>query len=298
MGFDQFALFEETQRELQLSEAGSIKIEETEDSFWVVSDRIRYRFGKKTAGFVSLERDGKAMMDGPMRWSTWRAPTDNDRYIRKEWQDAGYDRPWTKVYSCSADAERQIARICCEFSLAGVYRQPFLSAKALWEVNAEGAVKLTLDAEKDSIFPWMPRFGLTLTLPREYRSVSYLGYGPDESYQDKHRASWIDRFETSVDSLHEDYVRPQENGSHFHCYDVQVGPLRAEGRMPFSFNASYYTEQELTEKGHNYELEKSGHVIWHLDYGMSGVGSNSCGPVLLEKYRLDEEEIHWEMILC
>lgn len=144
----------------------------------------------------------------------------------------------------------------------------------------------------------MPRFGLTLTLPREYRSVSYLGYGPDESYQDKHRASWIDRFETSVDSLHEDYVRPQENGSHFHCYDVQVGPLRAEGRMPFSFNASYYTEQELTEKGHNYELEKSGHVIWHLDYGMSGVGSNSCGPVLLEKYRLDEEEIHWEMILC
>ncbi len=298
MGFDQFALFEETQRELQLSEAGSIKIEETEDSFWVVSDRIRYRFGKKTAGFVSLERDGKAMMDGPMRWSTWRAPTDNDRYIRKEWQDAGYDRPWTKVYSCSADAEGQIARICCEFSLAGVYRQPFLSAKALWEVNAEGAVKLTLDAEKDSIFPWMPRFGLTLTLPREYRSVSYLGYGPDESYQDKHRASWIDRFETSVDSLHEDYVRPQENGSHFHCYDVQVGPLRAEGRMPFSFNASYYTEQELTEKGHNYELEKSGHVIWHLDYGMSGVGSNSCGPVLLEKYRLDEEEIHWEMILC
>ena len=110
----------------------------------------------------------------------------------------------------------------------------FLSAKALWEVNAEGAVKLTLDAEKDSIFPWMPRFGLTLTLPREYRSVSYLGYGPDESYQDKHRASWIDRFETSVDSLHEDYVRPQENGSHFHCYDVQVGPSgrRAACRFP------------------------------------------------------------------
>ena len=59
MGFDQFALFEETQRELQLSEAGSIKIEETEDSFWVVSDRIRYRFGKKTAGFVSWKGTGR-----------------------------------------------------------------------------------------------------------------------------------------------------------------------------------------------------------------------------------------------
>ena len=41
---------------------------------------------------------------------------------------------------------------------------------------------------------------------------------------------------------------------------------------------------------HNYELEKSGHVIWHLDYGMSGVGSNSCGPELLKQYRLNEEK--------
>ena len=60
---------------------------------------------------------------------------------------------------------------------------------------------------------------------------------------------------------------------------------------------SYYTAQELTEKMHNYELEKSGHVIWHLDYGMSGVGSNSCGPELLKQYRLNEEKMHWELVI-
>ena len=298
MGFDQFPLFEERQQKLELPEAGEIRIEETQDCFRIISHRIRYCFGKKAAGFVSLERDGKALTEAPMRWSTWRAPADNDRYIRTEWEAAGYDRPWTKVYACTAETEGGIARIRCDFSLAGVYRQPFLSAKALWEVNGDGVIRLTLDAEKDSAFPWMPRFGLTLTLPEENSKVCYFGYGPDESYQDKHRASWIDRFETDVDHLHEDYVRPQENGSHFHCYDVQVGPLKAEGREPFSFNASFYTQQELTQKAHNYELEKSGHVIWHLDYGMSGVGSNSCGPALLEKYRLAEEVIHWEMKLC
>ena len=47
----------------------------------------------------------------------------------------------------------------------------------------------------------------------------------------------------------------------------------------------------------NYELEKSGHVIWHLDYGMSGVGSNSCGPELLKQYRLNEEKMHWELVI-
>ena len=76
-----------------------------------------------------------------------------------------------------------------------------------------------------------------------------------------------------------------------------VRELKAEGTKPISFNASYYTAQELTEKMHNYELEKSGHVIWHLDYGMSGVGSNSCGPELLKQYRLNEEKMHWELVI-
>ena len=78
---------------------------------------------------------------------------------------------------------------------------------------------------------------------------------------------------------------------------IMCGDWLAKGSRPFSFSASYYTAQELAEKKHNYELERSGHVIWHLDYAMSGVGSNSCGPQLLEQYRLDEEEIRWAMLL-
>ena len=69
----------------------------------------------------------------------------------------------------------------------------------------------------------------------------------------------------------------------------------AQGKYPFSFNASEYTPEELTEKAHNYELEKAGCVVC-TDYKMSGVGSNSCGPALLEQYRFDEEEFQWEML--
>ena len=98
--------------------------------------------------------------------------------------------------------------------------------------------------------------------------------------------------------MHEDYIRPQENGSHYHCYEVKAGDFHAAGSRPFSFNASCYTVEELAKKAHNYELVQSGNVILHLDYAMSGVGSNSCGPQLLEKYRLNEEEMHWEMLFC
>ena len=44
----------------------------------------------------------------------------------------------------------------------------------------------------------------------------------------------------------------------------------------------------LTEKTHCYDLEHSGHTILSLDYKMSGIGSNSCGPNLAEQYRLNE----------
>ena len=232
-----------------------------------------------------------------MTFETWRAPVDNDRNVRQVWEEAGYDRPWIRVYSCTAEITGEKAYLHCDFSIASVYRQPFLRAKALWEVNADGQIKLTLDADKDMTFPYMPRFGLQLVLPENQDQVEYIGYGPTESYQDKHRACWVDRFTTTVDELLEDYVKPQENGSHYHCAFVKVGELKAEGTRPISFNASYYTAQELTEKMHNYELEKSGHVIWHLDYGMSGVGSNSCGPELLKQYRLNEEKMHWELVI-
>lgn len=298
MGYDQFPMFKESEKTLRFLPTIPVQLEETEDSFVITSDRIRYQFGKKAAAIISMEKDHNKVLDAPTEWTVFRAPIDNDRTLREKWEEAGYDMTWTKVYSCSAAVIDDRARIVCDFSVASVSRQPFLRAKAIWEINGDGVVKLTLDAKRDMEFPWLPRFGMILTLPQGAGSkVNYVGYGPYESYQDKHRASWMDLFETTVDQLHEDYIKPQENGSHCNCYEVRVGDLIAEGSKPFSFNASYYTAKELASKRHNYELEKSGHVILHLDYAMSGVGSHSCGPELLEKYRLDEEEIHWEMML-
>lgn len=223
LGFDQFALFEEKEQELLLMPAGELEVKEAPDAFDIVSDRIHYRFGKTQAAFLSMQKDGEDLIEAPVEWCVFRAPIDNDVPLLKEWEAAGYDRPWTKVYGCSAKTEDGKAIISCRFSIASVYRQPFLQIEAQWEINAEGSVKLTLHAERNTEFPALPRFGLTFILPRDKTKVTYLGYGPYESYVDKHRASWIERFETCVEELHEDYVKPQENGSHYHCYEVQVG---------------------------------------------------------------------------
>lgn len=104
-------------------------------------------------------------------------------------------------------------------------------------------------------FPQLPRFGLRLFLKEEYESLKFYGLGPHESYVDKRRSCSHGLYETTVAEQHEDYLRPQENGSHTDCDYVM---METEGRTfgavssrPFTFNVSYYTQEELTEKAHN-----------------------------------------------
>ena len=148
----------------------------------------------------------------------------------------------------------------------------------------------------------IPRFGLRLFLSDTMKTVKYCGIGPCESYSDKHHAGYYGRFDTTVADLHEDYLRPQENGSHCGCdyLSVSGGEQRLTVVAPeatFSFNASEYTQEELTEKAHNYELEPSGYTVLCLDHAQNGIGSNSCGPALDQKYALAEDTFRFVLDL-
>ena len=151
-----------------------------------------------------------------------------------------------------------------------------------------------LDVKKDPKLPRLPRFGVRMMLPQDMRQVEYYGLGPMESYADKRRASYHGRFTETVDSLFEDYIRPQENGSHFDVSFVELSrenvKLSVAAEKPFSFNASRYTQEELTEKAHNFELVPSGHTVLCIDYTQDGIGSNSCGPGPEKQYQFLEEE--------
>ena len=129
--------------------------------------------------------------------------------------------------------------------------------------------------------------------------VTYYGLGPMENYVDKRHAAYHGLFHNTVSGLHEDYIRPQENGAHGDCdYAIlESDSLRMTvvGTDGFSFNASHYTQEELTEKGHNYELEECGSTVLCLDYRHNGIGSASCGPDLKEKYKLDDEDMDFSI---
>ncbi|MCI9231266.1 MAG: beta-galactosidase, partial [Lachnospiraceae bacterium] len=257
-----------------------------------------YTYDKFTGLFSRMVYANQNLLEHPMEYNIWRAPTDNDRNIRNVWESCHYDRPATRTYGTSCESKekdgKHYVEIGSQVSLASAYRQRIVDIHAAWRVWADGSVDVRLDVKKNSDLPRLPRFGVRMMLPQDMRQVEYYGLGPMESYTDKRRASYHGRFKETVDSLFEDYIRPQENGSHWDVSFVELSredvKLSVAAEKPFSFNASRYTQEELTEKAHNFELVPSGHTVLCIDYTQDGIGSNSCGPEPEKQYQFLEED--------
>lgn len=277
---------------------GRLWMEEDDHYLTIISDTLRYTYDKFTGTFAKMSWNDRQLIDMPMSYNIWRAPTDNDRKIRLIWENAQYDRAVTRCYEteCRMGEEegQRYADICSDVSMTAVYMQRIVDIRAVWRVWEDGSVDAKLQVKKNPVFPRLPRFGIRMVLPENMSRVEYYGLGPVESYPDKRRASWHGKFHETVDSLFEDYIRPQENGSRWDVDYVELWgrecKLSAVSRKPFSFNASRYSQEELAKKAHSYELAPSGHVILCLDYRQDGIGSNSCGPEPEEAYQFLEEE--------
>lgn len=286
--------------------SATLHILETDAEFVISGSGFKYTFDRNTGNFAGIAVDGQELLAAPCDKTIWRAPTDNDRNIKNEWFRAHYDMVSERTYDTSCIVKDGCAVITCTSCLSAPTVQPILRVNAEWTVSAEGTITSRMHVTKNSEFPILPRFGVRIILKKDMRNVSYIGMGPYESYVDKHHASWHGAFSASIDDMHEDYIMPQENGSHYDCSYVQIGSLRendiktdmsahsitATSALPFSMNASPYTSEELTNATHNYELPESGKSVLCIDYRQNGIGSNSCGPELDEKYRFDEDE--WE----
>ena len=298
LGFDQLIYCEEPYQKPE-PVPGEIDISESGTEIYISSDCFSYTMSKKTGLFTAMSKLNDSIITKPVEFNIWRAPTDNDRNIREEWERAGYDRHTVKVYSIDSSLENGLALIRVKYGIAAVFIKKFIDIDAVWTVDSEGNINVRMSCVRDTRFPYLPRFGLRFFMPKRFDTVEYFGYGPFESYQDKRRASYLDSFTAGVRDMHEPYLKPQENSSHFGTRNVSLfnGKLCVSfsSEKPVSFSASEYTQEELTEKAHNFELEKCGDTVLCVDYRMSGIGSNSCGPELLPQYRMDEESFTFDL---
>lgn len=309
LGFDEIALKNADSRNqkaaallnAKASDTAPMTVTESQRYLTITSDRLTYTYNKDKGLFERLSCDGEAFLDRPMELNIWRAPTDNDRKLKLHWYAAHYDKSITRAYETSYEVKDNEVHIHSTMSISAIIVQKFMDIVTDWTVSGDGTISVKMKVKRNMEFPELPRFGLRLFLPGEMENVTYYGYGPYESYCDKHHASSHGVYSSAVSQMQEDYIRPQENGSHFDCdYVVVKGDqkrLTAVSTKAFCFNASVFTQEELTEKAHNFELVPCGSTVLCLDYKQNGIGSESCGPRLMEKYRLDDEEFTFDMKL-
>ncbi|MBS6999088.1 MAG: DUF4981 domain-containing protein [Lachnospiraceae bacterium] len=309
LGFDEIALENVDRRNQEVVQIiekfgtaeDEIKITENDAFVSLEGKQFKYQLDKRTGLFVNLEFDGVEQIEKPMEINIWRAPTDNDMYIKTEWYRAKYDKTSVRAYDSQVQRVGNTVSIHCHMSMSADTVQKILGMDTIWTVDGNGAIRLDMKVERYPEFPMLPRFGLRLFLDKHMDNVKYYGMGPTESYCDKHRASSHGIYSANVKDLHEDYIKPQENGSHYDCAYVNVEgnsyKLAALSEKAFSFNASVYTQEELTAKKHNFELQPSANTVLCLDYAQNGIGSNSCGPELAEQYRLDSKEFEFSIRL-
>jgi len=310
LGFDEIALRNEDSRNqtaLRLWNARPTRgqglcVQESERWLTIEGSGFVYRYGKGTGLFHGMQLQGKQLLDRPMELNIWRAPTDNDRKLKQEWFAARYDHSITRCYGTEYTLEKEgtMLHIHSTASVSAVSMQRILTVTLDWTVTADGAVTVQVCAMRDLQCPQLPRFGLRLFVPQCLQQASWYGLGPMENYPDKCRAASHGLYREAVANLHEDYIRPQENGSRACDYVVLEGGglrLAVVGSKRFSFNASPYTQEQLAETAHNYELQPCGSTVLCLDYRQNGIGSNSCGPELLQKYRLDEQVLEFALRL-
>ena len=135
------------------------------------------------------------------------------------------------------------------------------------------------------------RAGLVCAVNAGLDNVDYYAYGPWENYIDRKEGCMIGRYSTTVDDMVERYVKPQSMGNRESLRELKLTGkdgcgIRIETEGAVAFSALRYTDADLMNTQHMWELQKRPYIVLHLDAQMRGLGNGSCGPMTLESYKI------------
>jgi len=264
--------------------SGSVEITTDKEFATIKGNGFEYVFNAHYGCIEKLDN----LLEAPLKLSIWRAPTDNDRHVKKDWYNEKYDRLYNKVYETKIDNNT----IIVSGALAAVSRVKFFDYTVKYVFGANGRIDVFLDGTYSNNRTFLPRLGFEAqTQESDFR---YFGYGPHEAYIDMHHGSKMGMYESSAEKEYVDYVKPQEHGNHYNTKYLSLGNFEFVSRHGFEFNLSEYSKEELTQKGHNYELVKSVNNHFRIDYRNSGIGSHSCSHPLANQYKVNDKNIHFE----
>ncbi len=303
----QFELPVEKCGEISAQTFGRIYESENSDEYIVLEGfNFKYTFNKFYNSFDVLEVNGTDILADRTEFTTKRAPIDNFRNAKLKWRvPQGDDSPYDihelavpKVYEADSDFDADGNYVIkVKSALSSPSLTPLIYIDTVYTVMPNGVISVDVDAKKGN-YDWLPRFGMELCLSDNKDNVEYFGMGPEENYIDLNNHAKMGHYKTNAFEMHVPYVMPQDCGNRTNVKWACVYDILGRGIMicaddKFEFMVSKYTEEELSEAKHQWDLEAQSETYVRIDYKVTGVGSGSCGPLTEPKYRLGEDDMKY-----
>lgn len=273
-----------------------VLVEETAHSYVVTAGESTYEISRDNGTLLRIGCNGEERLSAPMALTVFRAPIDNETWIKQDWQHldnysgANLDRLFNNVREVNC-AEKMIY---IAGALAGVGRAPFFRYQMKLSFNNDGVMQVVLKGQVRKEAGWLQRLGFEFTTPGTHDAFQYYGKGPGENYCDMNLHTTTDLYESTAQNEYVPYTVPQEHGNHTGCKLLrQYHGLEFFAEKAFEFCVSRYSTEALTQAQHIDELQADGFTHIRVDYKNSGVGSHSCGPDMLEKYTMHDKDIYF-----
>lgn len=276
-----------------------LTIKEETAFFTVVGERFSVRFDRVKGKLLQAFYDNKEVIVKGPEMNFWRAPIDNDMYILEDYKNKYFMHlPHESIRTVNYKIKEEKFEMCVNSFYGTTNSAWYYELNYKYTVDKFGKLSYIINGiasgRKMLAPPMLPRLGVSLHLSKDFDTVSWRGLGPLENYPDSRQAAYPGVFNSSVDELFVNYVKPQENGNHMNCDWVSLSnnnkTLLIKSEEMFDYSVSRYESKDLELAKHTIDLKKRDYLVLNIDSCQNGLGSNSCGQDQLDRYRCKFED--------
>ena len=285
-----------------------VKENKTDATTEITGEGFLISFNNKTGVLDNVVYGNTTVFEkgSSMTLSAFRAPVDNDVWVWNRWFAMGLydlkdevlsfvskkndDGTVVLQYIVRTQAKHPGRRIKNEdnsFTVQNDKRElganefHFISNR-IWTIYPDGSVELNSSVTGSDANALLARIGYMIQLPKELDNYSYYGRGPWNNYNDRRTGAFIQQYRSSVAGQFVHFPKPQDMANREEVRWAALTNGAGNGVIfvntcGLSTSALPWTDVELTEAAHPYQLPASSGTWLHLDSKVNGLGGNSCG---------------------
>lgn len=290
---EHFILREYDYPKIQASAKAPVSVIEKTNKILLTAGEYKVVLDRKDGSLLSYKIEDRELIRHPLEPYFWKVPNDNQERNKYEqrlgtWKFAGKRRLVTAVQT--------------EISAEGLALVKYTMKLPPWNAdyqmtysfNGSGILQIESSYEPGANdMPLIPKFGMRVAIPEHYSNIQWYGRGPHENYQDRKHSALLGLYEQPLCDFITPYISPQDNANRCDVRwarftDSHGYGLEFVGLQPLSFRAWPYTEEDLEQAGHNYQLPSRNLININLDLKVHGLGgSNSWSKRTLPQYTID-----------